>query len=320
VLALLAVALTGIFFATRLLRRLASPLAALAEQARHLGEAAPPVPPTHIEELEALNRALQEAGRNAAALRESDRRRTEFLSMLSHELRNPLAVIVNIVTLMSRVPDQTARNLALVGVLDRQARQLGRMVDDLLDVARIAHGKILLHKEVVRLDVLVRQAGADARSVMDARAHHLAVSATEEVWVDGDETRLKQVLGNLLENAAKYTDPGGQIALELEVRDVAPEGREALIRVRDTGPGIDPALLPHVFELFTQGPRGLARSEGGLGIGLALVKRLTEKHGGRVEVDSVLGQGTEFRVHLPIAARPDWLPVEPCAVGRATQG
>ena len=313
-------ALIGAFFAVRLWRRLAIPLHALARQARSLGHSRAPLPATDIEEVEALSRALRQAADNAEALRASkeqledvDRRRMEFLSMLSHELRNPLAAISNVSIVLTRGLAQPSGTPALYEVLHRQTRQLARMVDDLLDVARITRGKIRLRKELVRLDVLARQVAADARSTMEAKAHRSTMTATEEVWVEGDEARLKQVLGNLLDNATKYTDPGGEIALE-----VCRKGDEALICVRDNGSGIDSALLPHVFDLFTQGPRGLHRSEGGLGIGLALVKSLVEMHGGRVDVKSEVGRGTEFTVRLPVASTAPAHSPEPGSRARAT--
>lgn len=228
--------------------------------------------------------------------------------MLSHELRNPLAAISNVAAILSRGPAQSNQARALHEMLQRQTRHLARMVDDLLDVARITRGKIHIRKELVRLDELVRHAGADARPAMDAKAHKFTVRAAEEVWVEGDEARLKQVLGNLLDNAAKYTDPGGEIALE-----VAREGDQAVVRVRDQGSGIDAALLPHVFELFTQGPRGLDRSEGGLGIGLALVRKLVEMHGGRVDVESNVGRGSDFTVRFPAASTASLPPAEPAS-------
>jgi PAS domain S-box-containing protein len=245
-----------------------------------------------------------------AELQEADRRRTEFLSMLSHELRNPLAAISNVTAILVRGATEPSRTRSLHAMLERQTRHLSRMVDDLLDVARITRGKIQIRKELVALDELVRQAADDARAMMDAKAHHLTVSAGHEITVDGDAARLREVLGNLLENAAKYTDPGGQVAVELER-----EGNEAVIRVRDNGAGMDSALLPHVFELFTQGPRALARSEGGLGIGLALVKRLVEMHGGNVAVESDAGRGSEFTVRLPVTVTEAPMPVQPARAG-----
>lgn len=248
-----------------------------------------------------------------AQLQEADRRRTEFLSMLSHELRNPLAAISNVTAILVRGAVEPSRARALHDMLERQTRHLSRMVDDLLDVARITRGKIEVRKELVALDELVRHAGDDAHPMMDAKAHHLTVSVAHEISVLGDEARLKQVLGNLLENASKYTDPGGEIALEL-----GRAGNEAVVRVRDNGPGVDAALLPHVFELFTQGARTLARSEGGLGIGLALVKRLVELHGGNVAVKSEAGRGSEFTVRLPIAPIDAGPPAKPALASART--
>lgn len=300
-----AAGLVGALVAARLWYQLAIPLAALAQHARNLGNEKTPLPPSDIAEVAALNRALREAARNAEALRattaeleEADKRRTAFLSMLSHELRNPLAAIANVTALLARGATQPAQTSGLYAVLQRQTRHLARMVDDLLDVARITRGKIQLRPEALRLDELAREVAADGRSSLDARAHRLTLSTPAPVWVEGDEARLKQVLGNLLDNAAKYTEPGGEITIE-----VGHLGDDALLRVRDNGPGIDAALLPHVFEPFTQGPRSLERSEGGLGIGLSLVKMLVELHGGDVEVVSAPGAGATFTVRLPAVAQ-----------------
>ncbi len=245
---------------------------------------------------------LEEALRfRAEQLAESDRRKDAFLAMLGHELRNPLAPIRNAAEVMLQhgLSDPTMRWVH--GVIDRQASHLARLVDDLLDLARISQDKIVLHREPVELAAVVRQAVETSRPQFERRRQALAVSLPDEpVWLDADPTRLGQVFSNLLNNAAKYTEEGGRISLRAES-----EGDGAVaVRVRDTGIGIAPELLPRVFEPFVQADTSLARTQGGLGIGLTLVRRLTEMHGGHVEAFSEgPGKGSEFVVHLPTRAR-----------------
>ena len=237
-----------------------------------------------------------------AEVQEADRRKNEFLSMLAHELRNPLAPIRNAVEVMRhRGPAQPELSWAR-DVIERQVRHLARLVDDLLDVSRITRGKIRLQPEPVNVAAVVTQAVEASRPVVDARGHALEVALPPDpLWVTGDPARLAQVLTNLLNNAAKYTDPGGRVWLAAE-RD----GREVVVRVRDTGIGIPPDMLSAVFDLFTQMDRSLDRSQGGLGVGLTLVKRLVELHGGTVEARSEgPGRGSEFEVRLPACAPPE---------------
>lgn len=236
-------------------------------------------------------------------LREADRRKDEFLAMLAHELRNPLAPIRNATALLrlagSEGPQleelRTAREM-----IERQVEHLTRIVDDLLDVSRITRGKITLQKEPVTLADIFARAVETSRPLIEARHHNLAISLPPEpIIIEGDPTRLAQVVENLLTNAAKYTDVGGHIRLSGEC--VGSSGDEqAIIRVRDDGIGMTPELLPQVFDLFMQAERTLDRSQGGLGIGLTVVRRLVEMHGGRVEAFSAgLGRGSEFVVRLP---------------------
>ena len=247
-----------------------------------------------------LYRSLQSenAERTAAEaqLQEANRRKDEFLAMLSHELRNPLAPIRNALELLRRIAPPDPKLTWATDVMDRQVKQMTRLVEELLDVARISEGKIVLAREPVDLRAAVEAAVETAHPMIENHRHQLHVRLPDTpVWLQGDAARLAQVVGNLLHNAAKYSGDGGQIHLVLEV-----ERGEALIRVRDNGVGIDAALLPHVFDLFTQGKRSLDRSQGGLGIGLTLVKRLVELHGGSVEASSAgINQGAEFRVRLP---------------------
>jgi PAS domain S-box-containing protein len=229
----------------------------------------------------------------AAELAEADRRKDEFLAMLAHELRNPLAPLrtaISLLRLDARRADQS------LDIADRQVDQLARLVDDLLDVSRITQGRITLHREPVAIAAVVASALETVRPAADARGHVLRVSLpTKPVRVDADPARLAQVLANLLDNAVKYTPPGGAVWLTAEQ-----VGERVVLRVRDTGAGIAPEVLPQVFDLFVQADRTLDRARGGLGIGLTIVRRLVELHGGRVDARSPgLGLGSEFVVELP---------------------
>ncbi len=234
--------------------------------------------------------------RSEEALRNASRRKDEFLAMLGHELRNPLAPIRNAVQIMRR-PELSESLLTWArDIIDRQVDHLARLVDDLLDVSRIVQGKISLHTIPLDLATVVEHALEASGPLIAARHHKLSVSLPEQpLQVTGDLVRLAQVISNLLNNAAKYTDAGGRIQLETQACD-----HWVSIRVRDNGMGISAVLLPHVFDLFTQADQSLARTQGGLGIGLTLVKRLVEMHGGHVEAHSQgPGQGSEFVVRLP---------------------
>jgi PAS domain S-box-containing protein len=236
------------------------------------------------------------------ALEEADLRRNEFLAMLSHELRNPLAPIRNALAVMRMSGvDESSLSWART-VLERQVSHLTRLVDDLLDVSRIAVGKITLQRKPIDVAQVVIAAVEASRPLIDSRGHNLTVLMPQEpLAIEGDLTRLAQALTNLLNNAAKYTPPAGEIRLTVERE----EGGRVAIRVRDTGVGITADLLPKIFDLFTQGERALDRSEGGLGIGLTLAQRLIKLHGGSLEALSEgPGQGSEFVVHLPLAAVP----------------
>jgi signal transduction histidine kinase/DNA-binding response OmpR family regulator len=239
---------------------------------------------------------IDDQKRAEEALRDADRRKDEFLAMLAHELRNPLAPIRNGLHIlgMPQVELPTAERVR--SIMEQQVRNLTRLVDDLLDVARITRGKIQLRKETTDLGAVVAQAVETVRPLLELQKHRLSVSVpAEAVYLEADPTRLEQVLTNLLNNAAKYTEPGGHIRLT-----VAREGSEVVVRVRDNGVGIPDALLPHIFDMFTQADRTLDRSQGGLGIGLTLVRRLAEMHGGTVLAHSDgPGQGSEFMVRLP---------------------
>jgi len=247
-----------------------------------------------------LYRSLKrEITRSRAAeeeLQDANRRKDEFLAMLSHELRNPLAPIRNAVELMRRVGASEPRLVMARDVIDRQVTQLARLVDELLDVSRISQGKIVLKKEQVELAKIIAHSVETVRPMIDQRDQRLSVEVSAHpVWLMGDFARLSQVVANLLNNASKYTPEGGQIRLT-----ASGGAGKATIAIQDNGTGIDEELLPRVFELFVQGERALDRSQGGLGIGLTLVKRLVELHQGQVEAESPgIGKGSTFRVILP---------------------
>jgi PAS domain S-box-containing protein len=235
--------------------------------------------------------------RTEEALKLADRRKNEFLAMLAHELRNPLAPIRNAVQLLRRLGPQDPQLQHARDVIERQTQHMERLVGDLLDTSRITRGKITLRKEPLELMHVIGRAMETSRPLIEARRQHLAVSLPKEpVRLRGDVIRLAQVVSNLLSNAAKYTEEGGHIWLTGDV-----EKGEIVIRVRDDGMGIPAAFLPHIFDLFTQAERSLDRSQGGLGIGLALVRSLVELHGGRVQAfSSGPGLGSEFVIYLPI--------------------
>ena len=250
-----------------------------------------------ITERSKLEKQMEE---QAVALADQHRRKDEFLAMLSHELRNPLAPITNAVQLLSLQKNEGKLQYKARTIIERQVGQLTRLVDDLLEVSRITTGKIHLQKERIGLNGIVERALETARPLMDQHKHELTVSLSPQpIWLDADPARIEQVIVNLLTNAAKYTHDGGRISLIVQQEDA-----EVVLRVKDTGVGIAPELLPHIFDLFTQAERSLDRSQGGLGIGLSLVQRLVDMHGGRVEVSSVVGQGSEFVVRLPVMATP----------------
>jgi signal transduction histidine kinase len=250
------------------------------------------------------------------ALREASRRKDEFLAMLSHELRNPLAPIRNCIHLLERVDpagEQAARARAVIG---RQAEHLARIVDDLLDMTRIARGKIELHRARVDLRTLVAHAAEDVLPMMKQRRVVVHAELPEAaVWADADPTRIAQLVGNLLHNAAKFTRPGDEVTVALRA-----SGDAAEISVGDTGIGIDPALLSQVFDPFVQGDRTLARTEGGLGLGLAVVKAVAELHGGTVRAESAgPGRGATFVVRLPAAPAGAPSDVAPAATARTAR-
>ncbi len=238
-------------------------------------------------------KALRES---AEAMVELDHRKDEFLAMLGHELRNPLAPIANAVRLLRLQKNEDPIQRQARGVIERQVGQLTHLIDDLLEVSRINTGRVRLRQERIVIGGIVERAVETTQPLIAQHRHELTVALpADPVWLHADAARLEQVVVNLLTNAAKYTDDGGRIWLS-----VVQESDATVLRVRDTGIGISPELLPRIFDLFTQAERSLDRSQGGLGIGLCLVQRLVELHGGTVEAHSVVGQGSEFVVRLPL--------------------
>jgi signal transduction histidine kinase len=289
----------------------------------------PRVEPSRVAEVARLAEALDQSA-NLLARRESERNenlsraeasradaeaasraKDEFLAMLGHELRNPLGPIRNGAYLLRQLVPKDERVARVLEIIDRQIAHIVRLVDEMLDASRIARGKVVLQKEWLDLRLVARNVYEDFKPDFDAAriALHLDLPPVE-VCVQGDRTRLAQCLGNLLHNALKFTPGEGNVALALTV-----DGDLANLEVRDDGPGIDPGLLPTLFEPFSQGPQSLDRGQGGLGLGLALVKGLAELHGGTVQAHSDgPGKGTVFTVSLPSEPAE---PAEPTVTGAA---
>jgi signal transduction histidine kinase len=259
--------------------------------------------------LERLNSELEDRVRDRTsalekttqALQESNHRKDEFLAMLAHELRNPLAPIRTAVQLLRLKELTEPQRRRARDVIERQVEHLVNLIDDLLDVSRITRGMIKLQLEPVFLGAIVARAVETARPAVDAHRHSLELDLPDElISVEGDQTRLVQVIANILHNAAKFMDPGGRIRLTARRN-----GQDAVIKVTDSGIGIAPEQMPKIFELFTQVHSKTEREQGGLGIGLALVRQLTEMHGGSVTVHSDgVGRGAEFTVRLPVMTPP----------------
>ena len=250
----------------------------------------------HLDERERVARELRD---HADLTDAANRAKDEFLAMLGHELRNPIASIVTAIHVLDRLTGGDERAQRAREVIARQAGHLGRLVDDLLDVSRVTTGRIVLNRRPIDLGASVARS---VSTLLAARGHErrdVAVTA-EPVWVEGDETRLEQVITNLLGNALKYTPQHGPIQVEVRA-----EGDDAVLRVVDSGIGLPAALLPRVFDLFVQGERGIERASGGLGVGLTLVRRLVELHGGHVRAESDgPGRGSVFTVRLPRVSPP----------------
>ncbi|MHB1559902.1 MAG: PAS domain-containing hybrid sensor histidine kinase/response regulator, partial [Isosphaeraceae bacterium] len=252
-----------------------------------------------VADITGLKRLEMQLLGQARRLQEDDRRKDEFLAMLGHELRNPLAPLSHALELIATPelsPDLATEALEIAR---RQVRHMARLVEDLLDLSRITRGTIELRRQPVEFRPIVAHAIESSRPQMEARRHEfVATLCPDALPMDGDPTRLEQIVTNLLNNAAKYTEPGGRVAV-----DLARQGGEAVLIVRDTGIGITPEMQRCIFDLFVQADRALDRSQGGLGIGLTLVRRLTELHGGTIDVSSDgPGHGSEFVVRLPVQA------------------
>jgi signal transduction histidine kinase len=241
-------------------------------------------------------RRLRRAWTRVKALTTANRRKDEFLATLSHELRSPLASIQNALHVLSTQAGETTARQGAQALIERQVRRMTRLVDDLLDVSRISHGRLRLRRERIDLRAVVSNAIETLQPDIKERNHHLAVALPDApVWLQADPWRLEQVFVNLLANASKYTDTGGELAAWMHT----PDG-QVVVRIRDSGIGIAPEALPHIFDLFRQTDEAAARSRSGLGIGLTLVRNLVESHGGSVTAASAgLGKGSEFTVRLP---------------------
>ena len=252
--------------------------------------------------------------RGEESLRDADRRKDEFLAMLAHELRNPLAPIRTATEVLARTLPPDDRNRATADVVKRQVTHLTRLVDDLLDVSRITQGRIQLQRETLELSSIVAHAIEAVEPLLRDKRHVVSrLTDSQPLYVDGDAARLLQCVTNLLTNAAKYTDAGGRIRIDLRGAE-----EHAFISVSDNGIGIAPDLLPKIFELFVQSARSLDRSEGGLGIGLSVVQRLVRMHGGEVTAASEgPGKGATFEIRLPRVAAPQPVIASPSRAGLA---
>jgi len=252
-------------------------------------------------------------------LQEEERLKNEFLAMLSHELRNPLAPIHNSLAILDHVTVENAQAQRARDIIKRQANQLSRLVDDLLDVTRMSRGKMQLQKSRIEIEKVVRSTIEDHRSLITDAGLELDVQITERpLWVNGDAARLSQAIGNLLSNAVKFTNPGGHVFVGVEED---PARKMAIIRVRDDGAGIEPEILPSLFQPFTQAENTLDRNRGGLGLGLALAVGLVEQHGGELRGTSKgPGQGAEFTISLPLLAAPPSMQTSTAGVATVNLG
>lgn len=253
-----------------------------------------------VHDLTERKRLEDDLRRRADELSTEAARKDEFLAMLAHELRNPLAAVMNAVHILRQRDGDAAAQQRALEIVERQVGHQIRLVDDLLDIARITRGKLAVRREPVDLARLVEATVADHRRALEKAGLAVEVAMPEQpTWVSGDATRLSQVVGNLLSNAVKFTAAGGQVTIRASQDEAR---RVAEVRVRDTGVGISPAILPHIFEPFTQADSSLERTLGGLGLGLSLVKGLVGLHDGEVRAESHVGVGSEFIITLPLDA------------------
>jgi signal transduction histidine kinase/ActR/RegA family two-component response regulator/CHASE3 domain sensor protein len=269
----------------------------------------------HAQQLQ-LVRYGEDLHSHAEQLAQADARKNDFLGVLAHELRNPMAPITTSLYIVKRAAPGSEQAARAQAVIERQVRHMTRLIDDLLDVTRISRGKIQIQRERIDLTEVARACLDDQRAMLDGRGVSLDTQVpADPVWVEGDYTRLCQVVSNILTNAIKFTGPGDRVTLRVSANQAA---GEAAIHVVDSGIGIRPELLPHLFEPFSQGPSSLARTSGGLGLGLALVKALVELHEGTVEARSDgEGHGAEFIVRLPLGEPPADVPHARHVNGRA---
>jgi signal transduction histidine kinase/CheY-like chemotaxis protein len=302
----------GVALAVVLARRISSPIASLAAAAPRLGQGEPSAapPPTNVDEVRDLTAALQDAGRaireREAALRAADRAKDEFLAMLGHELRNPLATLSTAAELLKVGRGQPGVLDSAQQLIARQSAQMTHLVNDLLEVGRVTGGKIDLDKAPMDLAEIAARVAATWRSAGRLERRRLEESY-EPAWILADAARIEQIVSNLIDNAVKYTPEGGRVALR-----VRRAGGQAFLEVSDDGQGLVPELIDRVFDLFVQGERGLARQQGGLGIGLTMVKRLAELHEGTAKASSAgPGRGATFTVAFPA--------IEPQAASSATR-
>ena len=267
-----------------------------------------PLAKCNVRDISERNRLEQQIARQVEAIADESRRKDEFLAMLSHELRNPLAPIRAAMDLL-KLEERGIENLSqrqVREVIERQLANLTKLISDLLEVSRVVSGRIRLNQQAVDLNQVVRHALETAQQVVEQRRHKLLVNVSPEpVWASADATRLEEVVVNLLDNAAKYTDPEGRIEVWCEH---PAEQDHAQVRMRDNGVGIDEKLLPQIFDLFTQADRSLDRAAGGMGIGLSLAQRLVALHGGSIKAHSPpdgQSRGSEFVVRLPLLPTPE---------------
>ena len=293
-------------------QKISVPISTLAAATKAMGQGESPILPgdIRVREVETLSRVLQEAGqaiqerqslveREKEALQAADRSKDEFLAMLSHELRTPLAALTTAAHVLRVAGSDVEKATQARGVVERQTRHMARLVEDLLDVSRVTIGKAKLQRETLDLAEVVENILTAWRAARRFDTHPVTHHTTS-VWIDADRTRIEQVVSNLLDNALKYTPAGRGIEIT-----VLAAGAEAVLEVRDEGEGLTPAAMERIFELFVQGEQGLDRRRRGMGIGLALVKRLSEMHGGRVTVESEgPDKGAVFTVRLPAVVQP----------------
>jgi signal transduction histidine kinase len=307
----------GTLVAWRIGGRISGAFQSLTEAAAQLGAGRSVTPPpSTIQEADEVAQVLHRTSvllqERTGTLLEADRRKDEFIAILAHELRNPLAPVRTAVEIVRRIDDLQPAQRRACDVIGRQVAHMAHLIDDLLDVSRIARGKMALQRQRCDLAAIVRQTAGDYGDSLQARGLTLVVDAdSPPLWVDGDPIRLAQMVANLLSNAQRFTEPGGQVRVSVRVDDPR---KRACVSVQDTGIGIAPQVLARLFDPFSQAHQDLARSKGGLGLGLALTRGLAQLHGGTVEAHSEgLGQGARFTLEIPLLPQPPQAPTRPPA-------